>query len=421
MRTYRGLILTVGMTHEPVIFSIQQTAAEKVAFVCTPDSDKTLDSVFQSVPFAPSNWRKYVVPDSPEHIGKLCLDFHAAYRWLTEECGIPHEGIAADPTAGRKWMSSGATMIAAFLGLAMHYVDARFVGGKPDPATMKLVELGNAYDQTGFVEAEKGRVLFNSFEFTTSAQVFAGIRPSLSTQADLYAGLADLARALERWERFDHYKQSLGLDFKISLDQLQRYLNSLSSPNPPLVLFVEKITALADAIEELHKGPRPAIGFTVDLFENARRRIAQGRFDDACSRLYRTLESFSQFFLQKDFEIETARPNYSRLTEEQRASISTALGELPKALDLVKGQRVLKALNHRLADQLIAPNGKLKFAGLLEDRDHSILAHGFEPIAEKRVSEFVARLEQLLKEAVGHEFHGWSVRLKVPELPPLLR
>lgn len=420
MSTYPALILTVGMTHEPVIYSIQQAGAQQVAFVCTPDSEKTLDAVFQSVSFAPSNWRKYVVADAPDHIGKLCLEFYAAYRWLTDECGLTRDQIAADPTAGRKWMSTGATMIAAFLGLTMHYVDVRFVGGKPDPSSMRLVELGNAYDQTGFVEAEKGRTLFNGFEFATAAEVFAGIRPSLSAQADLYAGLADLARALDRWDRFEHYERSLKLDFETALVRLRRHLNSLPAPNALLAHFAQQAEMLAGAIEKLHTGPCPTEGFTVDVFENARRRIAQGRFDDACGRLYRTLESLCQLFLHKDFGIDTARPDYAQLSDEERQAISDFFGELPKAIDLAKGQRMLKVLNHRLADNFVAPNGKLKFAGLLEDRDHSILAHGFEPIAEARVREFVTRLEGLHKHALEKSFQLWSENLKVPQLPRLL-
>jgi len=423
MPTYTGLILTVGMTHEPVIFSIQQTAAKKVAFVCTPDSDKTLDAVFQSVPLAPSNWRKYIVPDSPEYIGKLCLEFHAAYRWLTETCGIPQEGIAADPTAGRKWMSSGATMIAAFLGLAMHYVDARFVGGKPDPATMKLVELGNAYDQTGFVEAEKGRILFNQYEFASAAEIFHRIKPSVSAQADLYAGLAVLASTLDRWDRFEHYEHSLLDEFMSAFRMLRRYVGSLDATTPSILTFVEEAEKIAEAIENLRLTPRPHIGLTVDVFMNARRRIAQQRYDDACARLYRTLESIPQYFLHTAYAINPAAPRYEHLTNKQQQAIENALGRLPTEIDLDVGFRILKALGHSVGDAVIVSSGKKEtnvFSGLLQDRNHSILAHGFKPIGKDRVLQFADRISNLLGNSFGADYGEWETRLRLSVLPSLL-
>jgi len=421
MPRYPGLISTVGLSEEPVIYSIRQMDAQYVAFVCTPDSErKTLGAIVAATGLHPAKWRKYPVADTPEHIGKLCVEFHNAFRWLTEECGLRPDKIAADPTAGRKWMSSGATMVAAFLGLPMHYVDAQYVGGKPDPASMKVVELGNAYDQTGFIEAERGRLFLNAFEFAAASKVFDRIRPSLSTEADLYAGLAELARVLDRWDRFEHYRDSLAPDFCTAFVRLQRYLHSLPVANPRFAGFVEEAQTLAAAVDSLHADTRPAAGFTVDVFENARRRVAQGRHDDACGRLYRTLESVSQYCLATEYGLDSAKPDYQRLSPAQQQAVRAALGDLPKAIDLAKGQRLLAALGHRLGKALLAPNGTLKFAGLLEDRDHSILAHGFEPIPVKRVEQFCERLEGLLSEALGEEFARWRDRLCVPELPPIL-
>jgi CRISPR-associated protein (TIGR02710 family) len=422
MSTYDGLILTVGMTHEPVIFSIRQASARKVAFICTPHSEKTLDAVVSDTGLLPSAWRKYVVADEPQQIGKLCLEFYSAFRWLTEECGIGRDKIVADPTAGRKWMSSGATIIAAFLGLTMHYVDARF-DGKPDPATMKVVELGNAYDQTGFVEAEKGRVLFNQFEFAIAAEIFERIKPSVSAQADLYSGLACLARSLDKWNRFEHYERSLTVEFDSAWLMLRRHLESVSDPRPPFSEFVDQVKGLAEAIEELHTGPRPASGFMVDVFANAKRHIAQKRYDDACGRLYRTLESLAQYFLHKDFSIDAANGTYDQLSEDQRVAIQQALGGLPSQIDLDRGFRMLKALSHGVGEAVIVGSGKKqtnKFSGLLQDRNSSILAHGFKPIGKDRAEDFSNRIGSLLQEVLGDDFQQWSGRLQVPLLPPLL-
>ncbi len=425
MPDYEGLIVTVGMSHEPVVFSIQQTAAQWVAFICTPDSEKTLDAVIAATALNPSRWRKYVISDEPRQIGRLCAEFYGAFRWLTEECGLGSEGIAADPTAGRKWMSSGATMVAAFLGLKMQYVDVIYLAGKPDPNTMKVVELGNAYDQTGFVEAEKGRVLFNEYEFATAAEVFERIRPSISERADLYQGLTELSRTLDRWDKFEHYENSLKASYDVALEKLRRHLNSVEGEYALLVDFVRESDRLAHAIEELHREKRPAIGFTVDLFCNAQRRIRQHRYDDACARLYRCLESLAQYFLKQDLGIDTSKPDWEQLTYDQRQSIQALLAPLPDKIALDHGLKVLFALNHELGtdtDVMVRQKEKLinKFAGLLEDRNSSILAHGFIPIQAKRVEAFSRRLRELLARVSPEEFEYWEGRLQAPQLPHLL-
>jgi CRISPR-associated protein (TIGR02710 family) len=414
------------MQHEPVVYSIRQMSARCVALICTPEAEReTLNKVIEETRLAPSHWRKYLVPDDPEQIGCLCHEFQDAYRWLVEGCGLSRETIAADPTAGRKWMSAGATMVATMLGLAMHYVDAAYVDGKPDPSSMRLVVLGNAYDQTGMIAAEKGRTFFNQLQFATAADVFDSIQPTRSQAADLYAGLAALARALDKWERFVHYQQSLRHDFEAAFKPLRRHLNSQIVANPRLQEFVAEAEALANAINDLHNAPRPSAGFTVEVFENARRRIQQGRYDDACGRLYRALESLSQYYLEIDFGIKSDDPNVSHLSEEQREQIRSCCGENPGPIDLAKGYQVLFALGHRAGQQVVfakAKKGGLqnKFDGLLQARNRSILAHGFEPIEKDRVDDLCSRLQCLLQNTLGDDFDQWSRRLRIPDLPTLL-
>lgn len=426
MPHYDALILTVGMQAAPVVFSLQQCEARYAAFVCTPQSERqTLPKVLDAVNLSAANWRKCVVADEPSQIGHLCLEMHQAYRWLRETCGVSAESIGADPTAGRKWMSAGGTMIAAFLGLPMLYIDAKYPDGKIDLDSMALVALGNAYDQTGFVEAETGRRHFNEGNFAAAAEIFDKIRPTISTQFDLYAGLAGIARALDRWDRFEHCQQSLQSDFDRALVSLNRHLDSVIDGTAPLRDFAAGMKALAAAIESLPRdNPLGNCGFTVDVYLNSRRCIARQRWDDSCSRLYRVLEALSQFLLKKEFGFDTAKPDYERFQADDRAKIEQYCERLPRPVALDNGWKVLLALGHQHAGSVLKTKGAGKlqntFSGLLELRDHSILAHGFKPIGREKVEEFATRIENLLRQTLSADFESWARRLEYPQLCRLL-
>jgi len=418
----KGVILTVGLTHEPVIFSLRQIGPAYAAFICTPESAATLDTVEREYPLPPSHVRRREVRDSPDQIGRLVDEFCSAFLWLRDECDVSPSDICTDPTPGRKWMSAGVTMIASFLGLSMFYTEVKFVNGKPDQDTMRFIRLGNAYEQTGFIEAEKGRDLFNVYNFAAAADVFGRLRPMVSARADLYSGLERLCHTLHRWELFHHYSESLREAFADALKSLHRsaYSDGLSEEWKQ---FVEGVESLRDAIDAVSRSQKPAIEATIDLVMNAERRISQGRHDDAMARCYRALESLSQYLLADTYGLsDTKQPNYGKLTETQRDRLRSELGNLPGSVGLDSGWRILHALGHPAARCVLhEEKGKLvnRFAGLLDSRNNSILAHGWTPIGEERARRMVGRLRELLACVGGAEAQKLMSRLEVPKLPSL--
>ncbi|MGI8782103.1 MAG: TIGR02710 family CRISPR-associated CARF protein [Acidobacteriota bacterium] len=412
----RGTILTIGLTDEPVVFSLKQIQPDYAAFICTPASRKTLDKVVHGL-HQSSVWTAEV-DDDPAQIGRLVQQFYAAFRWLSDKCGLKPGDIYVDPTLGRKWMSAGATMAASYLGLNMMYTDVKFVNGKPDPGTMRFVPLGNAYDQTGFLEAEKGRDLFNRSEFSAASEVFRRLHPSLSASADLYRGLALLAQGLQRWQLFEHYETSLRKDFDDALECLGRCAYSDSTP-PGFVTFIEQIRILAAAIEVITIADKPALVATIDLVLNAERRIAQGRYDDAVARAYRALESLSQNYLAS-FGLHAGQPDYGHLTATQRSALEKYLPAFPEKIALENGWVILWALGHPAAKEIFHLRGgqlQNKFLGILEARNNSILAHGWGPVGQERAGGMVKRLKDLLCKIEPSSAASME-RLRIPPLPP---
>ena len=140
----------------------------------------------------------------------------------------------------------------------------------------------------------------------------------------------------------------------------------------------------------------------VDMLENARRRIKdQGRYDDGVARLYRTVEMWHQWRLSQ-YYISTAAVEWESVDEEVRVRFlaETGFEEPPQVL----------ALHHaRVLEHILdggAPEEDAMLRDLLQKRNHSILAHGLEPMNAKdavRFLEYVDAMVNVPEARIGAE------------------
>lgn len=411
----------MGLQPAPLIFAIKQCKSEYAVFIGTKGSlNNSLDRVVEDTDLKASCFDKIEISDSPDAIGELCSAFDKARQWLMDR-NVAQSEIVADPTGGRKWMSSGATMAASFLGISMIYVDVDYKNQKPDPDSMRVVSLGNAYDQTGFIVGERGRLAFNSSNFDAAMAHFDSIRPTLSHRAEFFISLKLIAASLSKWDKFEHYGSTISGDFEKGLVLLERALKTVRG-REELFVFHESLKKLRDAIAELEGGNDISVGFIVDLYLNAKRRRELHRFDDAVARFYRTLEAISQYLLKKELSIASDAPDYKTVSETAKSDFLKRSGllELPVKLDLKKSFILLDAVGCDLVSSLFkGPKKAFTFEKYLAIRNSSILAHGFKPVGQNVSDKFLESIEVVLEDAFGQEYIGWKERLVVPEMPAL--
>ncbi len=424
---YEAIILSVGKRWEPIVFTLERFQPKAAAFLCTPDSCHTLDKILVQYPIPPSCYQIFQVPDDPQTIGQMVTKCYEAYSWLRDEKNYDPSTILIDPTAGRKWMSSAVTMIASYLGANMAYVDVAFKDDKPDPSTMKIVDLGNAYDQTGFLEIERGIQFFNVGAWENAKMTFQRIQSHHSSLNDVAIGLHKLSDAMERWDLFAHYKMNLSQDFQEIAQILRRVSFTNQSFSEIIKILINDIQRLQKISDRIFKESRPNLLMTVDLFLNAQRCIEKGRYDDGVSRLYRTLESLAQFYLKKDYGIDTSKPN---LGENQSTFIDEfrkyKKGCLPDKLALEDAYLLLFFAKHEILGksviQGISKKGerpKNVFHKLLEKRNNSIMGHGFDPIEREIAQELLRKMEDLLANCMGEEFTKLKSEFNFPQIPSI--
>jgi CRISPR-associated protein (TIGR02710 family) len=305
-------------------------------------------------------------------------------------------------------MSAAATMVASQLGLDMFYVDAKWDKGKVIENSMQVVSLGNAYEQTGFVEIERGRMLFNRYFYISSGEIFNKLkeRTHNSTVRDLYSGLEKISKTFQNWDNFVHYSRDIKTDFMKGINALERYISSASNVPSELVEFKNKLLSRAELLDEINElkrkfgSPEPDIKITVDLVKNAERRVFQGRYDDTVARLYRAFESIGQLLLRKNYGINAGKVSendykklgdkyeiykenfgcYGNVSLDQGFAFLYLLGDplVNELVNIVQPRVVYKLIPKLSPDKDISD----KKTGL-EFRNSSILAHGFVPVSQR--------------------------------------
>jgi CRISPR-associated protein (TIGR02710 family) len=407
----KALILSVGMSVESEIFAIQYLRPDLVAFICTHGSRQKIDVITQQTNLQPSKFQIYELPDDPAQIGNLVSQAHEAYRWIGTKLD-PEGEVIVNPTAGRKWMSTGMTLFASQTDAKIIYIDARYENGEPVRDTMQVVDLGNPDDATGMLAAKEPTALFNRGDFEGSAAGFGQLRPTLAAPRRLYEALKGIAAALAQWDRFEHYDNS-----KVP-EALERAANEVLGAAKELNMsaaqsWAESVSTLAKRIRAVYEAEKPSLDAIADLYANALRKTRQGRYEDAGARLYRVLEAIAQWMLHQK-KVAPSEVNWSQIPDAAKErflrSRRDVNGPLPTKLGLTDAFLLARALDCEGIEHFFDDKG-FALASEIEIRNQSILAHGWTPATKKKVEYFSEKIRERLK--------TFDLRLDDWHVPPL--
>jgi CRISPR-associated protein (TIGR02710 family) len=245
-------------------------------------------------------------------------------------------------------------------------------------------------EATGLLREGQGMELFNRRDYGAAALVFEDIvgKVSGAERGHYYRGLLSLAEGYVAWDV---------ADYGLALQKLREACDELRVGFSEAAL-AERTGALVNRIS-IHlpflgkvRG-KLSVENVMDMLENARRRIVdQGRYDDGVARLYRTIEMWHQWRLQAH-SVSTEKVDWEKVDGKVRERFlkEAELSELPKML----------ALHHaRLLDRILsgadAEEDEAVLRDLLQKRNHSILAHGLEPIGKDAALRFLEYVDGMV-------------------------
>jgi CRISPR-associated protein (TIGR02710 family) len=387
-----------------MVKSISETNPSFLLLFATDETKSNAHDVCRALNRAESDCRVHVLARPKEDVEALFKEMLDAVTMMIREQGIVPANITADFTTGMKSMSAALVLTAVKLGLGrLKYIVARRdEQGKICPGGERTL----TFEPAGFRASlllDSAVTLMRQYRFDAVQQLLTDMPEHLlsDTEKATRACLLCLASAYSHWDLFrhthfqgEHSKARFGGD-------------------PGLVQFKaqpETVRAVLELGKALEAGRLTDLA-VVDLINNARRRIEEGKFDDAVARLYRACEMLAQWRLASSYDIMSGNVDLFRVPDGSKHWLETCRS--PKG-DIQVGLRKAYRLLYEMQDSL----GKQFFAdktlpGVLRERNESILAHGTKPVEPAACSRLLGLVESLAGGAIA-DYESKSALLRFP-------
>lgn len=390
--TARALLISIGKSPEPAIYSINELKPECLCFFASEETRNIINDVILPQLQERPVWMAEIITEDAN-------DLLACYRAITNKWTELQKNWRLEPG---DWVIdyTGGTrpMVAALVLSTIDYSSGyRYVSG----TEQKLHQL-NPWDELAVQDRHDAAVLFGRARYSQAADIFRGVTKRVSGgQKQLYKVLGDIAEGYGLWDSFQH-KQAWE-KLKPSLKSLE--MATLFGGPPGLKTLNVKLKENLGVLEKLAlamHGIRQE--HFLDIMSNARRRAdLENKYDDAVARLYRALEANAQIMLASH------GINSSDVKQEQVPS-DIRDEFVQKYMDNTDSRIKLPLLAaYTLLDKTGDPAAKVFFDNLpqikllLDSRNKSILAHGFEPVKRERYEELfklVCRISSISEDSI---------------------
>lgn len=402
----RLLIATVGGSPQPVVTSLLHWRPHRAIFIVSPQTAPSVSG--QILPaihnagwseFDPGRYDCFIIED-PENLSAVVKTLRdldePVCSWLLRDA---QASVVVDFTGGTKVMTAALTLVASRWPCRLSYVGGKQrtkdgTGVVLDGAEL-LVVSQNPADELAWLAVDTALSLLSQHAYAAATQVLKDAIRKVTDparQAELNA-LMLLAESLAAWDRFDHPK---ALSF---LRKVIRRIHDLEAAlgRPYTALLLPALERLQQHLEQLEAqgSAAPSRALLIDLLANARRRMDEGRWDDAVARLYRVIEGTAQLYLA-DYGIENtgAVPLESIPQPQQAELLARALNGEVK-LGLQDAWRLLSFLGHPAATRFSECGLNDPKRSILTARNRSILAHGFAPVNKDTACKLYSAALQL--------------------------
>lgn len=392
----RRLVLCLGLTPEPAIFSLITVNPRRALILVTSGSRRVVEDVRKFVPDFHRVDVREVDSVDPVSVYSEVRQWHLK----TDDA---HVGVA-DITGGTKAMSSALTLVAHRLGYRVIYWAGTQTDGRsrPAPGSEELRIIANPEQVLGERLVELAQSLARRHEYAGAAEALDAARRRVpGTRSLTLDAWANVLHAYRYWDAMDVDRAAKALEQAL---HLVRQHGGLVAEMMPLYRRASAIAAQLGALEALRALTGPpeqwqdrlvdasfATALTATFYHGGFRQFQQGRYETAVLLWYRLLELAEQVALAHR-GIHTARPDLERI---RAAGIAPErLRELfasgpPSTLDLTQGYRLLQEMG------AVHSHDMNRIRSIVHRRNHSLFAHGFQPVDESAARNFLHTVEEI--------------------------
>ncbi len=417
---YKYVISLVGYSAQPIIFWHNLVKPVKHFFVCSPETEKTLNRVMEILGHPKtSTWGKRIIQSTN------ILNIYETINEILNDIGKDNwKNVLIDITGGKKSMAGAASVVGQLLGVDVGYIDYKVYlkdQRKPKPGTEFPIVLANPLKVFGYIEINRAKAFFNSNHFERANEILESLHGETRSQNEVekYEYINDIYKS---WNDFDIYG---------AINKIKEFMEKVESDIYPLDSSVKRtIFNHFTLLENIKKGfdDDSSYEFYVPLnfYFAAERYSGTRKFDIAVFLMYRVLESIEQVRLKKrginpsnatrkQYEKSgLSFDGYKRVAGAVYNNFSPSNG-LPKKIALMGGFISLAAVK----DEIFAGMNEDAINALLREvygvtqlRNNSIYTHGFTPLKEEDYTKIrrVARkvLNFFLQKEVGKTFNSFE-------------
>ncbi|PDW04672.1 TIGR02710 family CRISPR-associated CARF protein [Candidatus Viridilinea mediisalina] len=422
-----GLIIPGSLQATTAALLIGALQPARVAFLLTPDTRGMSQKVAQLLATDATHWEQ--PPDDHSNI----LQMYGSLRKIIDAWSdLPREQIAVDVTGGTKLMSVGLAKAAYVLKITTLYIESEFApdaNGRnvPQPGTQGLVLPSDPYVVFGDLEEAEARRLYDAHDYDGAHRVFTELVGRVPLRHD-YKLCAAMAHAYALWDAFNLAAAEAELHSIQQHPALNQAQQQCLAEQIDLITTVRPLVELpkhrsnmqqfATAQVRLLADPRVAGALLATLYSNALRRADQDRRDTAALLLYRCLELMSQQRLA----------THGVCTEWARDPMRRLTGQFPDLADLLRnpkagwskitlgqGYDILRVIGDAFGTRCDLS----RIQQGAENRNQSLLAHGFAFISSGDYDDFKAVVDEVIAHWCAVQQVDWQASLQRATFMPL--
>jgi len=380
----KAMIVSLGGTPAPIIYSLNRSRPEYICLFVSRETKKMINA--EILPNLDFKYRHYdwIMTPNAELLSESYMQLVKKLPELIEKWELDPKDICVDYTGGTKTMSVALALATIEHSCCYSYVggDERSKGGVGVVVNgkEKMWFLENPWDEIAQKEKREISILFNKARYTSAAEVLEKCVAMVSKeQLPFFKAIREMVIGYELWDRFKHSKA------KIPLRKSVEILMAIGLERREIKRLADVMERNIQFLDNLIVSHKPSSFYCYDLLANARRRAnLENKFDDAVARLYRVIEILAQVELKEKFGVETSNVRMESIPESLREDYSLkyqSKDDRKIRIPLYASYHLLKELGSGLGKDFFNFYEK-EFKPLLNIRNGSILAHGFNAVDE---------------------------------------
>ncbi len=399
----RGLIISLGGSIGPVVDMINKCVDDEtyVFFLTSDTGDKDTSTKFWVTDEIPQRYRKgfegrniieitegrvvegryEVISADPDELNDLYKVLNDAYLRL-KSMGV--DEILANFTGGTKVMSSAMVLLSIVYDDIKLYFN-RGIRSNVEKETVTRVLQMNTEEVMFELLKKKVNMFYERFQYDSALM-----------EIDSFIKKYESHRRIGELLRYHRITLAFSLWDKFEFKSAYEHLESVSYGE-----FGEHLKIL----DKLRNCDPVKWGYKLcELVNNAKRRMVMGEYDNAVARLYRALECLAQTILYKVYSIKTDEiiAKLDILREEGVSAEDIAYYRTKqRGIGLVDTYELLSKME-RTKDNVgaIYLHYKDEIRKILNERNNSILAHGFKSVTKEQCEKFLNFYERFWEEVV---------------------